>query len=65
MYATFGVQEYWLVDPERETIVVQALRDGVFVSIPIENGIARSLVLPGFAIAVTDVFATPEWSRQS
>ena len=27
-YATFGVPEYWIVDPETETILVQALVDG-------------------------------------
>jgi Uma2 family endonuclease len=29
IYARIGVREYWVVDPENETILVQILRDGV------------------------------------
>jgi Uma2 family endonuclease len=61
LYATFGVPEYWLVDPERDTIAVQTLRDGIYVPVESTDGIARSLALPGFEVNPTDVFAEPEW----
>jgi len=63
LYVRTGVQEYWLVDPERETILVQALMNGVFTLVPIDNGIARSLVVPKCSVALSDIFATPEWNR--
>jgi Uma2 family endonuclease len=61
VYASFDVLEYWLVDPERETILVQSLRDGVFVPVESGDGIARSLLLPGFEVDPVDVFTPPAW----
>ncbi len=63
IYAAFGVREYWLADPESETIVVQTFSDGVFVPVESTDGIARSLILPGFAVNPADVFAMPAWAR--
>ncbi len=60
-YATFGVREYWIVDAEAETILVQVLRDGLFVSLVAEDGIVRSEVLPGFEIDSKGLFAIPDW----
>jgi Uma2 family endonuclease len=65
LYATFGVPEYWLVDPERDTITVQTLRDGVFVPAQSEDGIARSLVLPGFEVDPVAIFAERSWMRST
>ncbi|MEA2531994.1 MAG: hypothetical protein QOG89_3638 [Thermomicrobiales bacterium] len=63
LYATFGVPEYWLIDPERDTILVQTLRDGVYLPIQSTDGIARSRVVPGFEANPDDVFAEPSWMR--
>ena len=57
-YAEAGILEYWIVDPEMETVTVLELEDGGYV----EHGVygrharARSLVLPDFALDVGDVF---------
>ena len=57
-YAEAGIPEYWIVDPEMETVTVLKLEDGGYV----ESGVydrharARSLVLPDFGLAVGDVF---------
>lgn len=57
-YAEAGIPEYWIVDPERETVTVLELEDGGYV----EHGVygrharARSLLLPDFALDVGDVF---------
>jgi Uma2 family endonuclease len=61
LYATFGVREYWIVDPEAETITVQVLRDGLYVPLVSEDGIVRSEVLPGFEVNLKGLFALPDW----
>jgi Uma2 family endonuclease len=61
LYATFGVHEYWIVDPEIETITVQILRDGIYVPLVSEDGIVRSEVLPGFEVNPKGLFTLPDW----
>lgn len=59
-YEKFGVQEYWLIDPLNQTIIVNALIDGkyqVFSSVE-EKGIAQSKLLEGFQLGYDDVFVT-------
>lgn len=57
-YAEGGVPEYWIVNPQDETITVLKLDGGVYV----EHGVFRrgdtatSLVLPGFSVSVDAVF---------
>jgi Uma2 family endonuclease len=63
VYATFCVREYWFADPEQETILVQTARDGIFVPVQSSDGIARSLLLPGFEVRPADVFAMPAWAQ--
>jgi Uma2 family endonuclease len=63
-YATFGTPEFWLVDPDTETILAQELRDGRYHPIPLEDGLIRSKVLDGLIIDPQEVFAVPEWMQQ-
>jgi len=63
IYAAFGVREYWLADPGKETILVQTAIDGVFVPVESPDGIARSVLLPGFEVNPVEVFAMPAWAR--
>ena len=57
-YAQAGIPEYWIVNPLDETITVLALRDGAYT----EHGsfargaLATSSLIPGFAVAVSEVF---------
>jgi Uma2 family endonuclease len=57
-YARAGVSEYWLVDPEVQTIEVFVLEKGAYTLLgkfsPGER--ARSQVLTGFEVAVDEVF---------
>jgi Uma2 family endonuclease len=52
------VPEYWIVNPQDETITVLTLAGGAYV----EHGLFRrgdtatSLVLPGFSVSVDAVF---------
>lgn len=57
LYALLGVPEYWLVDPERRTVDLFALRDGADHPLPQSNGTVRSVVLPALAIDVVALFA--------
>jgi hypothetical protein len=63
IYARLGVREYWVLDPENETILVQVLRDRVFVPLTSDDGIACSEILPGFAVDPKVLFAWPPWMK--
>ncbi|MBC7815262.1 MAG: Uma2 family endonuclease [Planctomycetaceae bacterium] len=61
-YAAAGIEEYWIVDPESRSVTVLMLdratrsqyhEHGVFAM----GSVATSVLLPGFAVDVTDLFA--------
>ncbi len=58
-YARAGIPEYWLVDPEAETIEVFVLEAGVYVALGKFGAgqTARSQLLDGFQVSVDEVFA--------
>ncbi len=57
-YETGGVAEYWLIDPLRDEAVFYGLEpDGCYRTLPVEDGVVRSRVLPGLWLSV-------EWLRQ-
>jgi Uma2 family endonuclease len=61
LYASHEVQEYWVVDPEAESILVQAHQEGRFVPVAGHGGRLRSRTLPGFEVNEADFFAPPSW----
>jgi Uma2 family endonuclease len=58
IYAQFGVQEYWLVDPTKQWIEVYLNRNNRFeLKQRVENqGIAESQVLPGLKVKLEEIF---------
>lgn len=58
-FAQAGIPEYWIVDPEHETVEVFVLDEGVYrllVKATREES-ADSALLPGFDVACEELFA--------
>jgi Uma2 family endonuclease len=57
-YAEFGVREYWMIDPNRQTAEFLRNLQGKWESIPLgREGIFHSLVVPGFWLRVDWLWA--------
>jgi len=58
-YAQAGVQEYWMVDPDRGTIEVYTLERDAYRPLGVwrKGQKARSALLPGFEVAVDDILS--------
>ena len=60
LYERFGVQEYWIVDPELETVKIFKLAQekyGRAVELSKENNdVLTSELLPGFKLPVSEIF---------
>jgi Uma2 family endonuclease len=56
-YAHAGIPEYWIVNPEEETITVLKLEDGVYMAHGVfdRGGTATSFLLTGFTVSVDAV----------
>jgi Uma2 family endonuclease len=58
IYEDNGVDEYWIVDPDREEVTIfRRGKRGYGPARPIKKGRLRSRVLPGLELTVADIFA--------
>ena len=58
LYARFGVREYWIVDPDESSVQVMNLGDEGYADIKTyDSGDVESSALPGFHIAIDEIFA--------
>ena len=61
LYASYGVSEYWVIDPYRQRACFWKNVDGMWEDIAVdENGIMNSTVLPDFWLRVDWLFAAEE-----
>jgi Uma2 family endonuclease len=58
LYAEVGVREYWIVAPDERTVEVFSLREGRYALINRygQDETLQSNLLPGFEVAVRDIF---------
>lgn len=56
LYASFGVPEYWILDPENDSVTLFALVEGQYVTVPNVDGVSRSTVINGFEISASEIF---------
>jgi len=59
LYARSGVREYWVVNPEAETVEVLTLINGVYQrhALSAKDGSVASKVLDGLSVTMKDVFS--------
>ncbi|EKB48982.1 hypothetical protein B879_02398 [Cecembia lonarensis LW9] len=59
VYEESGIKEYWLVDPESQTLLIYTLVQGKYQSSRLMTlgDIAKSAVIKGFALDLTDYFS--------
>lgn len=58
LYEQYGIKEYWIIDPEAQTVEVLALEKGRYHLLMRATGdqIAASQILPGFQCRANDLF---------
>ena len=61
LYERYGVKEYWLVDPDSETVEIYTLQAGRYelAQHAEKTGTVHSVLMPGFSMEVADIFASP------
>jgi Uma2 family endonuclease len=58
LYEQYGVKEYWIIDPEPETIDVLSLVNNRYeLAARVRGEIAASRFLPGFEVSAQSLFA--------
>jgi Uma2 family endonuclease len=62
LYERFGVQEYWVVDPDLDAIKVYRLVDGRYQRATeltlAADDVLRTPLLPGLELALADIFTS-------
>ncbi len=58
MYCTHGVEEYWIIDPEMETVEIMLKRGEIYQTEAIlkKPALLESAMFPGFSMKIEDVF---------
>jgi Uma2 family endonuclease len=59
-YAAGGVAEYYILDEAGGETAFYRLVSGVYVPLPLQDGVIRSTILPGFQFRLADLYRLPE-----
>ncbi|MDM8531227.1 Uma2 family endonuclease [Anaerolineales bacterium HSG25] len=64
-YARIGVPEYYILDDKaRYTAFYQLSPIGLYIPMPVDDGVIRSTVLPGFQFRIADLYRRPELKQR-
>jgi Uma2 family endonuclease len=56
-YAQHGVKEYWIIDPDKETVEQYELKDGQYeLLVKVKSGSVASNTIEGFSAEIKDIF---------
>lgn len=63
LYGKYGVQEYWIVDPENRSVTIFYLSSNTLAQIRIakNDDEITSPLLPGFTVQVSSIFKLASW----
>ena len=61
LYEQYGVEEYWIVDPDRKSITAFALTESGYKSNKPSRGQLTSTAIPGYVVDVKMLFSGPYW----
>ncbi|MCC6790327.1 MAG: Uma2 family endonuclease [Thermomicrobiales bacterium] len=56
LYASSGIPEYWIVDPDAKKLEMLRLSDGLYEPLSSVSGVHRSIRLPGLTVDATEMF---------
>ena len=54
-YERFGVNEYWIIDPQKQTMTFLRLVDGKYVEISVNGDTYESVAIPGFVLQLAPI----------
>lgn len=60
IYETHGVREYWMINPEKDSVTIFVNTSGELVAAGVfkKNDVVSSEILPGFSIRVSEILNT-------
>lgn len=59
LYQESGVREYWIVDPNQESVLIYILKNGEYIGLkPVVDDTAVSQIFPDLTIHTNDIFTT-------
>jgi Uma2 family endonuclease len=58
LYDTTGIREYWIVDPDRESVSIYRRTSSGFALAPVEDDLTTPLI-PGFSLPIRAIFELP------
>lgn len=57
LYQESGVREYWIVDPNQESVLIYILKNGEYIGLkPVVDDVAISYIFPDLTVHTNDIF---------